>query len=184
MKTQAFFAKYGGIWYHTAKNTRMRGNGVKVLMSGKKAAWTACLVWMGVIFTMSAMPGDVSGAQSGSITKLMLDVITAVTGMRADGAVRYSVEFLVRKGAHMAEYAVLLLLYRRALRLSGAKYPGVAAFAMCIGYAATDEYHQSFVPGRGPAVADVMIDAAGASIGWAAGRAWDFMAGRRWKNRT
>jgi VanZ family protein len=31
-------------------------------------------------------------------------------------------------------------------------------------YSATDEFHQSFVPGRHPAVTDVMIDAAGAAL--------------------
>jgi VanZ family protein len=35
------------------------------------------------------------------------------------------------------------------------------AIGIVAGYAALDEFHQSFVPGRGPAVADVLLDAAG-----------------------
>ncbi len=35
----------------------------------KAGAWLGALAWMGVIFMMSAMPGDVSGAQSGRIAR-------------------------------------------------------------------------------------------------------------------
>ena len=35
----------------------------------------------------------------------------------------------------------------------------------CVGFACTDEFHQSFVGGRSPAVRDVCIDTAGALIG-------------------
>ena len=38
------------------------------------------------------------------------------------------------------------------------------AWALAVMYSATDEFHQSFVPGRHPAVTDVMIDAAGAAV--------------------
>lgn len=125
-----------------------------------------CLLWMGVIFAMSAMPGDISGDQSGRLTRLLMAVLDAVFG----SAVKISpktLELLVRKGAHMAEYAVLFVLYRRALRLSGAKRPGAAALLMCMAYAATDEFHQSFVDDRGPSPVDVMIDTAGAAAAWA-----------------
>jgi len=133
--------------------------------SGKKAiAWALCAAWMAVIFVMSAMPGDVSGAQSGMVTQLILQALSPVLG---PGTAEKTLEFLVRKGAHMAEYAVLFLLYRRALRFGGGKRPGVKAFLMAVAYAATDEFHQAFVPGRGPAAADVMIDAAGAGAAWA-----------------
>ena len=123
-----------------------------------------CLIWMSIIYMMSAMPGDVSGAQSGSITELILSVISCFA---AEGAQRISpdtIETIVRKGAHMAEYAILFLLYRRALILSGAKRPGITALCMCAGYAATDEMHQGFVDGRGPSMIDVMIDTAGACV--------------------
>jgi VanZ family protein len=41
----------------------------------------------------------------------------------------------------------------------------VIAVALATGYGATDEFHQSFVPGRGPAFSDVLIDLVGASLG-------------------
>ena len=150
----------------------------------KKAAWTACFVWMGVIFAMSAMPGDVSGAQSGSITELVLEVVSVIAGEHAQSIARHSVEFFVRKGAHMAEYAVLLVLYRRALRLSGAGYAGIKALFLCVLYAATDEFHQHFVEGRGPAAADVVIDAAGAAIGWGIAAAAERIRGKMQKTEA
>lgn len=131
------------------------------------AAWVMCLLWMGMIFAMSAMPGDVSGDQSGRLTQVLMAVMKAVFGSAAAAISPQTLELLVRKGAHMAEYAVLFVLYRRALRLSGAKRPGAAALAMCMVYAATDEFHQSFVDDRGPSPVDVMIDTAGAAAAWA-----------------
>lgn len=136
----------------------------------KKAfAWLLCLIWMGVIFLMSAMPGDVSGGQSGMIVDLLLGMIRLFFGQEAAAAISIdTVGLLVRKAAHMTEYAVLFLLYRRALALSGVRRPGVTALVMSACYAATDEWHQSFVADRGPCPVDVGIDTLGASIAWGA----------------
>lgn len=75
-------------------------------------------------------------------------------------------DLVLRKCAHMTEYAILYLLVYRALLGS---YPQVSirrisvfSLLITILYAASDEYHQSFVPTRGPSVIDVGIDSAGA----------------------
>ena len=39
------------------------------------------------------------------------------------------------------------------------------SLAVCVLYAALDEWHQSFVPGRGPGIKDVMIDSSGVVFG-------------------
>ena len=77
--------------------------------------------------------------------------------------------FLIRKVGHLSEYAVLALLVLRAARLSlrqlvsGWSWRAAgAALAISAAYAATDEIHQSFVPGRTASAADVGIDTAGA----------------------
>ena len=131
------------------------------------AAWALSALWMGVIFAMSAAPGDVSGEQSGMLTQIMLSMLRLLPGGLEERIAPDMLELLVRKGGHMAEYAVLFGLYRRAMRLSGARRPGIAALAMCAAYAGTDEFHQSFVDGRGPAVTDVGIDITGACAAWA-----------------
>lgn len=128
-------------------------------------AWLPAALWMGVIFAMSAMPGDVSGDTSGRLMKLLLWLLSLLLGQEAAAGIPADVlHLLIRKGAHMAEYAVLLLLYHRALRMEQAKRPGLCALILCAAYAATDEFHQGFVAGRGPGVIDVGIDTLGAGI--------------------
>jgi len=140
----------------------------------KKAfAWLPSLVWMGLIFYMSAMPGDVSGAHSGAVLSWILSfagrVLPGISAVSAD-----TLHLLLRKGAHMAAYAVLALLNQRAFRLCGAKRPALYAFLFAAAYAASDECHQGLVPGRGPAFWDVMIDAAGAAAALLGARAVRF----------
>lgn len=151
----------------------------------RTSAWLSAFAWMGVIFLMSAMPGDVSGAQSGRIAQLALRAMAFLFGEDAASSVSPDmINLLVRKGAHMAEYAVLLLLYRRALHASGARRPGLAALCLCACYAATDEGHQAFVAGRGPSVADVCIDTLGAALAWGALGALRRMKGKGKRNET
>ena len=148
-------------------------------------AWLGALAWMGVIFMMSAMPGDVSGAQSGRIAQLALRAMAFLFGEDAASSVSPDmINLLVRKGAHMAEYAVLFLLYRRALHASGARRPGLAALCLCTCDAATAEGHQAFVAGRGPSVADVCIDTLGAALAWGALGALRRMKGKGKRNET
>jgi VanZ family protein len=66
---------------------------------------------------------------------------------------------VLRKGAHTLEYAILALLLRRALRAD------LPALAVAVAYAATDEFHQSFVAGRHGTPIDVAIDGVGAALG-------------------
>ena len=76
-------------------------------------------------------------------------------------------DLVLRKLAHGAEYAVLGVLLLRAIGRPG------TAFALATLYAATDEIHQAFVPGRQTSPLDLAIDAAGAAVGIA-------LATRRW----
>jgi VanZ family protein len=64
----------------------------------------------------------------------------------------------------MTEYGLLWWLWSRAL---GFRRPLLAA-AIALAYAATDEYHQTFVAGRHGSPVDVLIDAAGIAIAMAA----------------
>jgi VanZ family protein len=68
-------------------------------------------------------------------------------------------DLALRKLAHGAEYAVLGALLARALRS-----PGIAAVVGIV-YAASDEVHQAFVPGRMGSPLDVAIDAIGVVCG-------------------
>ena len=132
----------------------------------KRKAWLPACLWMGIIFMMSAAPGDVSGAQSGLIVRMIFSVHHLFFGKTPLAAETLDLlHTLVRKAAHMSEYAVLAPLYLYALRRNGARRPMRTALVLCVLYAATDEIHQAFVPDRGPSPVDVMIDTAGASVG-------------------
>lgn len=114
--------------------------------------WAVVVFWMAVIFYFSAQ----SGAESGGLSGWVVDALGAVVPM-VDSDV---LSVAVRKGAHVAEYAVLGALLTWALR-------GRAAWAIPVGvvYAATDEIHQLFVPGRAGQVSDVLIDSLGVALG-------------------
>ena len=97
--------------------------------------WLPVLVWAGVIFAFSSIPSLNSGLGTW--------------------------DYVLRKGAHMTEYAILAVLLVRAT----GSYAW--AFGLAVAYAATDEFHQTFVRGRHGSPLDVAIDAAGALIGLA-----------------
>lgn len=102
------------------------------------SAWLAVALWMGVIFTFSSVPG----------LKSSLEPIY---------------DFILRKMAHVAEYAVLTLLLYRAARNHGVQTKQALAIAtLCaLVFAGSDEWHQTFVTGRNGTLRDVAIDAVG-----------------------
>ena len=62
---------------------------------------------------------------------------------------------IVKKGGHMTGYALLALSLWRALGFVREKWWLAWCFAVL--YAVTDEFHQSFVPGRFPSIWDVLV---------------------------
>jgi VanZ family protein len=92
-----------------------------------------------------------------------MGVIFALSGMPNDDPDRGVLHLIARKLAHFGEYALLSALWWRALRtrLEGRAALGWAV-AICVAFACTDEYHQTFVDGRVGAASDVAIDSAGA----------------------
>jgi VanZ family protein len=72
----------------------------------------------------------------------------------------------VRKAGHFTEYLILAILFLRFSKQRGLS--GKSAFYAVLFvflYASSDEFHQSFIPGRGPAFSDVLIDTAGGFTG-------------------
>lgn len=82
---------------------------------------------------------------------------------------------------HGIGYAILGGFLLRAL--AGARRAGVTPTAAIVAvllaalYGASDEWHQSFVPGRSPSLADLGVDSIGAALAVAV--AWALSAGRR-----
>lgn len=87
---------------------------------------------------------------------------------------------IIRKGGHMVAFALLALFYRRGLR-----HENVLGTALICGawlltalYAASDEFHQGFTPGREPTVMDWCIDMTGATLALALQTLWQRKSGR------
>ena len=78
-----------------------------------------------------------------------------------------SVQLVVRKCAHLTEYAILAALLFRAFRQSQPRVGRALAisFALAAVYAALDEFHQSYVASRTGSPWDVLIDCVGALAG-------------------
>lgn len=77
------------------------------------------------------------------------------------------VHFLVRKAAHVTEYAILTGLLFRALRwsINGFWWRAAIALVPALLFAPLDEFHQAFVPSRTSSPRDVLIDYCGAVLG-------------------
>ena len=97
------------------------------------SAWLPVVAWAGLIFTLSSIP----------------DLGTGLGDW----------DLLLRKLAHAAEFAVLGVLFLRAV-----ERPALA-FLLASAYAVSDEIHQIFVPGRLGSPLDVLIDVAGVAVG-------------------
>ena len=96
-------------------------------------AWAPIVLWAAVIFAFSSIPSLSSGLGTWDL--------------------------ILRKIAHLSEYAILGALLLRAIQR-----PAVAMLAGAL-YAVTDEVHQHFVRGRHAAWYDVLIDTVGIAIG-------------------
>lgn len=114
---------------------------------------------MALIFWFSHQPDTVSDVQSGVIVNALRPVVGGTTEL---------LTFTTRKGAHIVAYAVLGALLVNALRyMSLRRWRMVVLVAvLCAGlYAATDEIHQTFIPGRSGEARDVLIDTVAAAGG-------------------
>jgi len=133
---------------------------IKIVVS-----WTAVLLWMLFIFYLSSDPAEQSDELSRGIVKIIIDTIQKIVpGLHFD---MDSFNHILRKSAHFFAYFVLGGLVLNANRKSGILgFKGfVLTILISVLYAASDEIHQMFVPGRGPGIWDVFIDSAGALVG-------------------
>lgn len=117
-------------------------------------------VWMIVIFAFSAQPAELSNMNNSFIImelqKIGID-LTVIFG-------KDLANFLVRKAAHLTEYAALYLLSYLGLCRNGKRsrlFPLLIVFL----YAGSDEMHQLFIPGRAGRFRDVLIDTCGGAAG-------------------
>ena len=111
--------------------------------------WGPSLVWMAAIYGMSALGTD-EPPEPNLLT------------------------LLIKKTGHVIEYALLAALYSRALSRGAPLSLGVvaASVGLAVLYAVSDEFHQSYVPGRHGQALDVIIDLGGTLMGVYLWRRW------------
>lgn len=118
-------------------------------------AWLPALAWMALIFLFSH--DSQSGEHSGLMMRLVEQALSLL-GHRPEPGLLEAIHLGLRKLAHMVEFGVLYLLFRRA-----GPRPG-RAFLLTVLYAAFDEIHQCFVESRVGSLLDVGVDAMGAAL--------------------
>jgi VanZ family protein len=108
--------------------------------------WMAVVCWMVVLFMLSALPAVASPFEP-------------------------VYDFSLRKLAHLTIYAVLTVLLFRAFRwhVSRPNHAWLFAIVVAVLYACSDEWHQTFVPGREGTIRDITIDSVGAIGVWVLG---------------
>ena len=141
-----------------------------IVMTSQKFHILLTVLVMTLIFIQSALPGDLSAEVSNSSVQPIVQL--------TDGDL-FTIDRVVRKLAHVAEYLVLgLCLMVNVLDLRKSREGqrpqeqcrsviADCGIAWAVGtiYAMTDEFHQTLVPGRSGEVLDVCIDAAGVLCG-------------------
>ena len=115
-------------------------------------SWAPAIIMMAAIFTFSSIPSEDMPSFGGF-------------------------DFSIKKFGHAFGYALLALAYQRGLKhtvqVQGSsissilhKYRSLVAWFLAILFAVTDEFHQSFVPGRNPSIWDILLfDNGGAILG-------------------
>lgn len=122
-----------------------------------------------IIFIGSADP--VSGEKSDFITIYFWKTIAFITEYKASLEQETATSFVIRKLAHIIEYLLLTLSYyysiSKTFKSSGNfQKTFFIAFLLGLFYAITDEYHQTFIPGRVGTYEDVLIDSVGILTGY------------------
>ncbi len=126
--------------------------------------WLPLLIWLGVIFV-----GSTSVMSAEHTSRYIVPFLLWLKPGMSPEAI-WTILVVSRKCAHVTEYAVLALLLWRALRSVPTLHTKTllvfgAALLGCALFAASDEFHQTFVKSRTPSVRDVLLDTGGALLG-------------------
>lgn len=100
-----------------------------------------------------------TGTKSSGLSGNIVEIIYQYTHIHIS-------EFIIRKGAHMSEYALLCFTYIYGFYKCDYPLKQVIIFSLCTTflYACSDEFHQLFVDGRAGQLRDVCIDTSGGII--------------------
>lgn len=130
------------------------------------------LLWLySVIFQFSAQDAEQSGSLSQYVSEQFVGIINHLSGRPWDEAALAGMaeyfEHPIRKLAHFSEYAcmgvLVYTLWSQWMKRGRMLYLLTVVWVFLS--AASDEFHQYFVPGRYASIADVMLDTSGGVFG-------------------
>lgn len=132
----------------------------------KILSWLAVILWMVLIFCLSAQVAEQSSKLSTGVTEIIIEIIQKVVPKVEIDIHHFG--HVIRKLAHFFSYLVLGVLVLNAFQCCGINGHRsiVLSAVVCVLYAASDEIHQLYVPGRGGQIRDVIIDSSGACVGF------------------
>jgi VanZ family protein len=154
--------------------------------------WLPVLLWMMVIFVAS------QDAHSSEHSTRLIEPLLLWLSPHPNQSWIGILNHLFRKAGHLTEYAILALLLWRAICNTRVGRQSTTqprqslweqwrwaeaglSLSIVFLYAATDEFHQMFVPTRTPMLSDVLIDTCGGAVGLLALTLWVFS--HRWEKQ-
>lgn len=133
------------------------------------AIWLLTILYLGLIFLFSNQTGPQSNKISNEIANEIKQTVSLPHILHEKNFIRnLDYNYILRKCAHVTEYFLLFILLYIALRLCSQKIKTstIFAFTFCIIFSCLDEFHQSLIGSRTPALKDVIIDVSGALLGF------------------
>lgn len=142
-------------------------------MKLKHVSWLPAAIMMVIIFYFSSKPAVSSEESSMLIANKLLTVYENIVNENYQDDIKIekleTINHIVRKSAHFTEYAILActIAFHLWIRKKDRRLPRLFLIAVLLTalYAATDEYHQTFIMGRSGELKDVLIDTSGAAAG-------------------
>ncbi|MDF2534502.1 MAG: acetobutylicum phosphotransbutyrylase [Bacillales bacterium] len=134
---------------------------IKILNKKQLLWWVATIGLMIGIFLFSNQPATESSSISGGIVEKIVKPVLELL------RIQYSetVHTIFRKIAHFTFYGLLGISVFNLLRSYQIQKSVLLSLLICFLYASTDEFHQTFVPGRSGEFRDVIIDISGSIFG-------------------
>lgn len=130
---------------------------------------TALIAIFVTIFGFSNQNAETSSGLSQKVANFVVEIVPSIKNMpeQEKEEVVDRIESVVRKIAHYSIYTLVGILLMSLMSTYKIKELDRIAVSLIVGviYASTDEIHQAFVPGRGPLVADVILDSMGVLTG-------------------
>lgn len=141
-----------------------------MIIKNKKAFWlwaAVSLLCMIFIFWFSSQNADESSELSGSLSARILDAAQDWFSITISEPSKDIMEVAVRKAAHFFIYFVFGFCTANTIRqiTDNRRYIFGVSLCWCSLYAATDEWHQYFVPGRSCMWQDWLLDTSGVLLG-------------------